>query len=79
MESKSYYQEKHISLLSAITSEASYKRKLFGYAILIQEDKQRTFSLSQPMNHHSSIYEENYMDGDFENLKPLIWLELILE
>ena len=39
----SSYEEQNILLLSIIIYETSYKRKLFGYAILIQRNKQWTF------------------------------------
>ena len=43
--------------------EYLYKRKLFGYTILIPENKQWTFSLIHSMKHYSSIYGENYLEN----------------
>ena len=62
-----YRQEQNISLLSIIVFEASYKRILFVYTILIQENKQLTFSLNHLRNHYLSIYEENNIDGDLKS------------
>ena len=45
VEYKNNHQEQTISLLSIIISKASYKRRLFGYAILIHKKKHRKFSL----------------------------------
>ena len=61
-----YHQEQEILLLSIIISEALYKRKLFRYAILIQDFKKQTFSLSHLMKHYLYIYKENYLDGYFK-------------
>ena len=56
------HQEQNISLLSIIMSEASYILRLFWYAILIHENKHRTFSLTHLRKHYLSILEENYLD-----------------
>ena len=61
-----YRQEKNIPPLSIIISETSYKIKLFRYAILIQDKKRQTFSLSHSTNHYSSIYKQNHLDGNFK-------------
>ena len=42
----SSHQEKDITLLSIIIYKALHKRRLFEYATLIHENKQRLFSLS---------------------------------
>ena len=63
---KKYYQEQNISLLRIIVSESSHKRRLFGCAMLIQDNKKRTFSLSHSKKHYPSIYKENYPDGDLK-------------
>ena len=42
-ESKNYHQEQNISILSIVISKASYKRRLFGYAILIPDKKADIF------------------------------------
>ena len=71
-----YLQEQNLSLLSIIGSEASYKIISFVYAVLIQENKHRTFSLSHSTKHYSSIYEENDLDDDLKSetfaLKKLV-------
>ena len=55
-----------ISLLSILCYEVLYKRRLFGYAILIHENKKRKFLLSLSTKHYSSIYEKNDMYGDLK-------------
>ena len=63
-----FHQEQKILLLSIIISETSYKRILSRYTILIQENKQQTFSLFHSMKHYSYIYKENELDGKLKNL-----------
>ena len=48
-----------ISILNIIISKALCKGRLFGYVILIHENKQWTFSLSKYTKHYLSIYETN--------------------
>ena len=65
-ESTKFSPRKQISLLSIIVSKYFYKRRWFGYDILIPYNMQRTHSLSQSTKHYSSIYVENYMDSEFK-------------
>ena len=60
-------QEQSISLISIIIYKASYKIRLSGYVVLIQENKQRTYSLSQSMKYYLSIYLENDLNGDLKS------------
>ena len=64
---KNSHQKQNILLLSIIVSEALYKKGLFGYAILVQENKQSTFSLSHLTEHYSSVYEETYLDSELKS------------
>ena len=57
----------NISLLIIIIYGVSYKRRLFGYAILIHENRQRKFSLDHLTKHSSNIYKENYLYGDLKS------------
>ena len=52
------------SLLRIIIYRASFKIRLFRYAVLLHENKHRTFSLSHSTEHYSSIYQENYLNGE---------------
>ena len=57
-ESKKSHEEQKISLLSIIIYKALHRRRLFRYAILIQENNHRKFSLSHSTKHYSSIHEK---------------------
>ena len=64
---KNHPQSQNISLLSIIIYKSAYKIRLFGYVILIHENKHQSFSLCHLMKHYLSIYEENYMCGDLKS------------
>ena len=49
----------------------SYKRRIFGYFILIHDNKQQFFLLIQSTKHYLYIYEENYLDVDLK-VKPIL-------
>ena len=59
-----YHQEQNISLLSIIIYKALYIRMLYGCVVLVHKNKQRGVLLIHSTKHYSSIYEENYLDGD---------------
>ena len=66
-ESKNSHKKQNILLLSIIIYGALHKIILFEYTILIHENKQWTFSLRHSEKYYSSIYKENYLDGDFKS------------
>ena len=57
VESDKFLPRKNILLLSIVIPKDSYKRRLFGYFILVHENKQRTYSLSRSTKHYVSIYK----------------------
>ena len=67
-----------ISLLSIIISEASHKRRLFGYVILIHENKQQKFSLSH-LTKHYLFPTRKIMRMVTSKLKPLLRQKKVLE
>ena len=61
------HHEQNTSLLIIIIYKASYKKILFRFAILIQENKHQIFPLSHLMKNYWSIYKYNDLYSDLKS------------